>query len=199
MIKGLEITIVLSLLSHLAWSADEELKFAAKGAGRMDCADFVVSAEKKNTDYQLYAGWLEGFLTSYNQFQPHNYDITPWQTTELMLLLLERQCKEHPEQKYLDATNSLIKSLFPARLVKQDDIVQVSFGSYHGYFYQQTLLQAKQRLKNLGFYQQEVVADEFKQSDVKAFSSYQKKHGLKVTGFPDQRTLATLFLKKVKK
>ncbi len=190
------IILVLSVLPlPTVLAADEGAKFAAKGAGRKVCSSFLQSAENKGNDYLLFGGWLEGYLTSYNQFQPNNYDISPWQTTELLLILLQRHCKSNPDIKYLDAVNSLIKSFFPIRLPTESQLVKIEVNGNTSYYYQEILQRAKDRLKVLGYYHGDVDGTKYDSKDVAVFSQYQEKHGMTVTGIPDQYTLSSLFLK----
>ena len=196
-IKILLFTINLTLLAlttHVQ-AADKDGKFAAKGAARKSCADFLTATEQRSSDFLLYAGWLEGYLTSFNQVQAKNYDISPWQTTEFLLMLLQKHCQSNPEIKYFDAANALIKSIFPIRLNEEGTIVKVQVGDAVGFHYEEILLRAKQRLKAMGFYKDEVDGKHFTNIDSKVFLAYQKKLGLKETGMPDQATLASLFLK----
>ncbi|WP_375750928.1 peptidoglycan-binding domain-containing protein [Vibrio sp. HN007] len=192
------IGLVLVLLSLTCNAADVNSKFAVKGAGRKSCEDFVRVMDSKTNDYYVYGGWLEGYISGYNQSQVDNYDIAPWQSTELMLSLIKHQCKTNKEMPFLTATNMLIKTLFPVRLKQADSLVRIDFNDHHSYYYQSTLINAKQRLKKLGFISYEI-DDSFEDRDASAFSEYQKKAGLRVTGVPDQVTLSTLFLKSRKK
>ena len=59
------------------------------------------------------------------------------------------------------------------------------------------MLRAKERLKILGYIDGDVVAD-YDEGDIQAFEKYQKDIGITITGVPDQNTLLSLFLKKVK-
>lgn len=185
---------LLVLFSFACNSADINSKFAVKGAGRKLCGDFVHAIENKTTDYYLYGGWLEGYISGYNQFQKDNYDITPWQSTELLLSLISMQCNTHKDTPFLTVTNSLIKTMFPIRLEQQEKIVEINVNDYKSYYYSSTLINAKKMLKGLGFISYEI-DDSFSERDIKAFSAFQKKAGLKVTGVPDQITLTNLFLK----
>lgn len=187
--------IICFTFSLSAFSADKEGKYAVKGAGKRTCSNFTQAVESKSTDYYLFGGWLEGYLSAYNQFQPQNFDITPWQTTELMLTLLTQHCKTNPETKFLTAVNSLIKTLFPIRLDQENNLVKVQVGKLESYYYQEIILRAKKRLELLG-YLDKAINGNFTDTDALAFENYQKAMGLKVTGIPDQKTLVTLFLKK---
>lgn len=175
-------------------AADLNNKFAVKGAGRKPCSDFIQAMDSRTSDYYMYGGWLEGYISAYNQSQGNNYDITPWQTTELLLSLIKYQCKNNQNMPFLNATNSLMKTMFPIRLKQEDKIVEINANDRKSYYYSRTLTDAKQRLKKLGFISYEI-DDKFSERDVKAFADFQKKAGLKITGVPDQITLTNLFLK----
>lgn len=186
--------ICYSIFSFQALSADTEGKFAVKGAGKHTCEDFSKATNVKSTDYYLFGGWVEGFISSYNQFQPGNFDITPWQTTELILTLLKSHCSKNPETRFLTATNSLIKTLFPIRLAENSNLMSVQVGKSKSYYYQEIITRVKDRLKAMGYLSGNINST-FKQEDAVALEKYQKKIGLKPTGILDQKTLASLFLK----
>lgn len=189
------ITIMFFLsLSFNVIAADSEGKFAVKGAGKRTCAAFTKASVEKSTDYYLFGGWVEGFISSYNQFQPQNFDITPWQTTELLLTLLKSHCASNPESRFLSATNSLIKTLFPIRLNEKSNLISIQVGKSKSYFYQEIMLRAKGRLKAMGYLSGNINSA-FTTSDAIVLEKYQKDIGLPSTGTLDQKTLASLFLK----
>lgn len=194
----IKIFLLLSLsISSYSFSADSKGKFAVKGAGSHTCSDFIQAANEKSTNYYLYGGWLEGFISSYNQFQSNNFDITPWQTTELMLVLLKRHCTKNTEVRFLTAVNTLIKTLFPIRLESENNFVKIQVSGSESYYYQEIVMRAKKRLKVLGYLQGEI-KPVFDKTDVIAFSNYQKAIGINPSGIPDQQTLVSLFLRSVK-
>lgn len=189
------IFLFILYISFNSYASDTNGKFAVKGAGKQSCSSFIQAAQIKSTDYYLYGGWVEGFISSYNQFQPNSFDITPWQTTELILALLESHCKDNPNTKFLTATNSLIKTLFPIRLKNESNYVKIQVGKSQMYFYQEIVKRAKKRLERLG-YLKDTAYTSFSKKDAIAFENYQKAIGLNITGVPDQKTLLSLFLKK---
>lgn len=186
------------LINSELFAADADGRFAAKGAGRKTCSEFITAHDSKSREYYLYGGWLEGYISAYNGFQDDSYDITPWQTTELMLLLLKHHCGKNPESRFLTAVNSFFKLIFADRLVKENPLVKISVNNTESYYYSEILIRAKTRLQKMGFLQGEV-DDDFDDQDVAAFAAYQKTFGLKETGIPDQYTLANLFFKQESK
>lgn len=175
-------------------AADEDGKFAVKGAGKRFCSEFIVAADAKTNDYYLYGGWLEGYLSSFNRFQEDNYDITPWQSTELMLALLQRHCTANPDIHFMTAINALVKTLFPIRLKDTSQLVKINVSNAESYHYEEILTRAKERLKAMGFLETEVDSN-FDEADILAFTKFQESIGIRATGIPDQPTLMALFLK----
>ncbi|MCP5144060.1 MAG: peptidoglycan-binding protein [Gammaproteobacteria bacterium] len=182
------------LVSMPASAADAEGKFAVKGAGTRPCSDFVTAKAEQSRDYYLYGGWLEGFVSSFNQFQADTYDVTPWQTTELLLALLETHCRNNPDQRFLTAANALVKTLLPARLAAESAIISSAVNGTESYYYQAIVERVQERLQELGHYRGEANG-ELSEALGAALRDYQAKSGLRVTGIPDQYTLANLFLK----
>jgi hypothetical protein len=184
-------------ICFLVNAADSDGNFAAKGAARQDCQDYSASAAAKNSDFLLYSGWVEGYISAYNQFAPDNYDLLPWQTTELFMLLLARHCEAHPNAKFFDAANSLIKAFYPIRLTAKNTVVAVTTNQRTLYMYEEILSRAQARLSNMGFYTNPPVRARFSEADSKALVAFQTAAGLSVTGTFDQETLTALFLKPV--
>lgn len=192
--KFLAVLSVSLLMSFNSIAADSDGKFAVKGAGRKTCEQFVETAKLKNSDLYLYGGWIEGFVSAYNQHQPNTYDVTPWQTTELMLFLLQEHCKKHPETRFLTAVNGIFKALHPIALTKESPVSKVSVEDTHAYFYVDVIKQVQQRLTALDFYTGEIDGN-YNNELVKALAKYQQKFGLSVTGYPDQQSLTHMFIK----
>tara|TARA_R110002012_G_scaffold259737_2_gene441348 strand:- start:156 stop:755 length:600 start_codon:yes stop_codon:yes gene_type:complete len=193
--KAIALAMILSTQVGIASAADKDGKFAVKGAGKRLCSNFLSAAAQKSTDYYLYGGWLEGYISAYNRFQPENYDVTPWQTTELLLALLQQDCENNQERHFLTVTNSLLKALFPIRLPAESALVAIDVSDAKSYFYVEILKRAKQRLIKMG-YLQDLGSSDFDQGTLDAFKHFQRDRGLAETGVPDQNTLMNLFLKK---
>lgn len=189
---------LMGICVNSSFAADKSGKFAVKGAGRMECSAYLKAKEQKSTDYLLYAGWVEGFLSSYNQFQKNTYDITPWQTTELLMVLIDEQCKKTPSAKILSVTSGMANALHPIRLKEEDKIVKLTLNGQDTYFYSEIIKQVKQRLKIAKLYDGDTKSDQFGPKEIEAITAFQKATGLTVTRTLDQSTLSALFLKKSK-
>lgn len=193
--KAIALAMLLSTHVGVASAADEDGKFAVKGAGKRLCSNFLLASAQKSTDYYLYGGWLEGYISAYNRFQPQNYDATPWQTTELLLALLQQDCENAKDTHFLTVTNGLLKALFPIRLSAESALVAIDVNDAKSYFYVEILKRAKQRLIKMD-YLNALGSDDFDQETLDAFKHFQSDRGLAQTGVPDQNTLMNLFLKK---
>jgi hypothetical protein len=190
--------IAFFFISTIISAADVDGKFAVKGAGRKSCEDFIQAKRSGSEDYLLYAGWLEGFISSYNQFQEKTFDITPWQTSELLLILMSEQCKTNPQSRILTVVNGLFKALFPIRLESESTIIKVSLDGRDTYYYSEIIKRVKSRLKVATDYKGDETSDDFGAEEIRAIVDFQKKTGLTVTRVLDQNTLSRLFLKQSK-
>lgn len=179
-------------------AADTNGKFSVKGAGRKSCNDFLDAKASASSDYLLYGGWVEGYISSYNQFQPKNYDISPWQTTELLLVFLAEHCKDNTSAKILSVVNGLIKAFFPIRLEEESNLVKVKLGDHETYYYGEIIKRVKERLKAAKVYNGDTKSDNFGGEEITAIVEFQKRSGLTVTRILDQNTLTRLFLKPAK-
>lgn len=190
------IALLVSALcaSAQVYAADKDGKFAVKGAGKRECAAFSKAFDDKSTDYYMYGGWLEGYLSSYNQVQDKAYDITPWQTTELMLFLLSKHCETNPKTKFLTAVNGLIKSFFPVRLKEESSMAKIAIKNTHAYYYSDVLKMVQNKLIQHKYFNKK--ADGNWSTDMlKGILQYQKQFNLTASGYPDQQTLTHMLLR----
>ncbi|MDO6568654.1 peptidoglycan-binding domain-containing protein [Alteromonas sp. 1_MG-2023] len=191
------LSLSVILLSFSAQAADSEGAFNTKGAAKRSCEAFTSTYAEQGSETYLYGGWLEGYITAFNALQQKTFDVTPWQTTELMLLMLNKHCTDNPEQKFLDATNVMLKAFLPTRLAARSDIIEMTINDSTIYIYQSVLDMTTEALKASG-YNVDIAESEFNASYVKAITQYQQAKGIAVTGFPDQQTLVNLLLVPVK-
>ena len=167
-----------------------------RGAGRKTCGDYVAARDQRSTDLLIYGGWVDGFLTAFNQFQDQTYDVTPWQTTELILGMMEAFCRREPEEQFLNAFNKFIRDIFPLRSTEISQIVGLQHGDKKLYHYRQTLVLMEERLKALG-YDPGPVDGTLTDASEHALLEFQGDKGIARTGLPDQRTLFELLLRPI--
>lgn len=189
-------TIAAILLStpSAVRAADDNNAFAIKGAGHHTCANFAKAYAERSPNYTLYGGWIEGFVTAFNQFQEKTYDVAPWQTTELMLGMMARYCQREPELRFLDAFSRFIREVYPQRLVELSKLQKITVRDRALYVYGEMVLRIEARLDALGHKPGEVDG-RFEIATSRALESFQAAKNLPVNGMPDQRTLFELLLR----
>ena len=112
-----------------ALSADQDGKFAIKGAGLQTCSAFNTAFDEQNVDLGIYYGWVDGFVTGLNQFRDETFDAAPWQTTETLLGLMREVCRAQSEDpRVIDVVNRLIGDFTPLRLTRESRLQGVKTG-----------------------------------------------------------------------
>ncbi len=189
---GAALAALLALSAGGAAAADAENKYSVDGVGRLDCARFNTARAENGPELRLFAGWIDGYASGFNHFTPDTYDITPWQTVELLVLKLAKFCEANPETRFAVAVNELFATLAPQRLEKESPVLRIERNGQALFIYAETAERMRARLKEEGF-DAGPVGSGFGQSAAEALAAYQQKNGLPVSGLPDQPTLNALF------
>ena len=184
---------VVWLMPDVAQAASPDGRFAAKGAGRTQCKRFVEERENHSEAYTAYLGWLTGYLTGYNQLKEDTFDIIPWQSTQLLALLLERYCRENPEEAFLRAVMRMNLTFEPFRMRDESKPVKIERDGKTVVVYAEVLRRAQERLNKLG-----QLADApdgaYGPNTAAALIAFQTANNIPVTGLPDVQTLYNLLL-----
>src|SRR3546814_13851448 len=64
---------------------------AVEDAGRALCPVFVKARAEKSEAYARYVGFIEGYLTAANRYEPNTFDLTPWHNANAFALILYKQ------------------------------------------------------------------------------------------------------------
>lgn len=193
-IRPLAGLLLAACLAGETWAVDAKGDFAVDGGGGRSCATFTQVAKKRNTDYFLFAGWVEGYVTANNQYAKDTYDYTPWQTTELLLAALGQYCEKNPKESFIVAVNGMIGALKPNRLQTKSEVIMVQTDKGGVALYKATIEAIQQRLTDEKLYsgaRDGVFSPALKE----AVRSFQVKSSLPANGLPDQLTLNKLFNK----
>lgn len=166
---------------------------AVKGAGLATCEQFSKARKSKSRDYFLYAGWLDGYLSGFNQYHDTTYDITPWQTTELLLGMLGAHCGKVPKDPFFTAVNRMLPILYKYRLIEKGEVLKISKGNKGQLIHKDVLKLAQVSLKQKGFYQGDING-EYNKSVTQALTRFQKHTKIAQTGMPDATTLYALLM-----
>jgi hypothetical protein len=182
---GLTMSLVLACSVH---AADDQERFAIRGAGVLDCKSYLEEVERKGNTYYMLGGWIDGYLTAYNQYEPDTYDGTSFETTELLAAVIATHCQSNPEHRVYAIVASLLREIHEERIQSQSDPVVIKVGDKQTALYQTTLRRVQQRLADLGHYGGSVDG-QFGDGTSDALKAFQEKAGLEATGFPDQTSL----------
>ena len=182
------IFLLLVLPAAAVSAADSQDNFALKGAGFLPCQVFVTEREKKSNIYYMIGGWLEGFISAHNKYVDDTYDITSFESLELLLWVIDNHCKSHPEDRLYSVVNSILIQLSPDRLQKRSPKVEIKSGQRTTVLYEETIRRVQARLAALGLYKG--AADgHYSEATKSALMAFQSDKNLEMTGFPDQTTL----------
>ncbi len=180
-----------TLMPIEARGADPGGQFAVEGIGGSTCESFVATKSESSNAYWMFLGWLDGYMTGINQYSPETYDITPWQSQNLLSVLFEKFCARNPGATFFAVANKMIVELRDDRLRESSAPVVAAVGERSIGVYREILRRVQVLLKEDGHYRGKVDGL-FGPNTRRALESYQKQVGLTVTGLPDQATLFKL-------
>lgn len=177
-------------VSHAA--EPNENSFAVEGAGRLDCAAFTASrADKSSAEYQRMIGFIEGYLSAANRYEPNTFDLTPWHNTAALDIILNSHCTEHTQDTLVSVVQRMVTGLRPVRIAQFSALVEVGDDKNHAIVYETILRRAQAALKIRGLYQGQEDG-KFSPEMRDALIAFQKQSSLTPTGVPDPATLWTL-------
>jgi len=136
----------------------------------------------------MTAAWVDGFITGANQYSSDTYDLMSFESTELLLSVVNAHCEKNPQDPVYGVLNNLFESLRPDRLTEKSDKTVVAVGEREAHHYQSLIGRVQEQLKARGFYD-DPVNSAFSLQTIEAVKRYQQSVNLNPTGFPDQVTL----------
>ena len=192
MIRWLKIGMVGVALAALAThAADPANQFSVKGVGTLDCRKFLEAGEQQGENFLLFAGYLGGYLTAWNQLSTDTFDIQPWQTTETLLGMLDNYCRKHPDTNFAVATTRLVQVLEPDKLTLGSKLVEIPGDQGKLSIYAETLRRIQHKLQALDLHKG-AINGRFDAPTREALKKFQQANELPASGLPDQRTLYRL-------
>lgn len=192
---AVSVLICLTVLAApAARAADSSGSFAADGIGAQPCKVFTDAADRKD---QLvvgaFSGWAGGFSTAYNALSPDTFDITPWQSGELILAKLDRHCRAFPDKPFVEALASLLALLHKDRLTGPSGIVTMTAGGKSQPLPAEILSRVRKLIEADRGQPLTTAEGTFDEAFSAALLDYQTRKGLPKSGLADQATLNTLF------
>ena len=171
-----------------ALAADAQNRFSIRGVGLLTCEIYENERAAKSASYQIFGGWIDGYITGVNQYASNTFDILSFESSELVVELLSVHCKTHPQDLVFAVLNSMFIKLQDDRLQTPSPHIEVKIDSRSVRLYEEVLRRIQTRLKEEGHYNGEITGT-FGESEQAALAAFQASIGLESTGFPDQVTL----------
>ena len=172
-----------------AKAQDVSRQFAVEGAGMLTCARFTAArADTASPEYQRMIGFIEGYLTAANLYEPDTFDLTPWHNAAALDMIVGNHCAQHPEERLVGVTQRMVGGLRPFRLARFSPLLEVGDGEIRAPVYEPLLRRAQAPLRTRGLYagpEDGTVPPALRQ----AFRDFQRSVGLTETGVPDPATL----------
>lgn len=161
--------------------------FAIKGVGLMTCEQYKQSVDNLQVKYAV-AGWVDGYVTALNQLTTNTFDYAPWESNELLALIIQRHCTANPNNRVAGVVVSITRQLQRDRLEYESSLIPI-YGDDGGLLiYEAVLLRAQQALAVNKLYLGEVGSG-FNDETREALRQFQQANELPVTGLPDPATL----------
>lgn len=177
---------------NAAKADDGTNQFAVEGPGLLACSEFTEArADKKSLEYQRFIGFVEGYMSAANRYEPNTFDLSPWHNAVAFDLIIQNHCSENPGEPIVAVLQKMVSALRPVRVAQFSKMVEVGAGKNRAVVYEAILRRAQAELRNRGFYSGEETG-EYSPEMRDALLAYQKRTDLFETGVPDPATLWTL-------
>ncbi len=167
-------------------------QFAVEGPGRLTCAAFTdARSDKGSAEFQRLIGFVEGYLSAANRYEPNTFDLSPWHNAAAFDLILEKHCTDNPEDTIVGVAQKMVSALRPVRVADYSPMVEVGSGENRAFVYKTILRRTQAALRSRGLYEGEENGSYSPQMR-DALLAFQKQSDLFETGVPDPATLWTL-------
>lgn len=185
------VAAVLMALASAAGAADGEGNFAVKGVGTSTCRNYLDARQTGGDAYVLYGGYIGGYVTAYNQFQPQTFDVLPWHSVDTITRMLARFCDKSPDSLFAAVLSRLMKVIAEDRLARTSPAVRAGGADAGVTLYVETLRRSQMKLARLGLYHG-TPDGRYDEETRRALERFQETNELSITGVPDQVTLFLL-------
>lgn len=189
-------TLVLLSLAVLLWPAEaraetRDHQFALEESGRATCAMYTHARKSSPQATARYIGFVEGYLTAANRYEPNTFDLTPWHTPEAFALILDEHCAKNPDEPLAMVTQQIVVAMMPFRLADKSDLVVIREGDHQTAVYQRIIWRAQDELARRGLYRGKL--DGADSPELRsALTRFQQLARLDPSGLPDVATLWVL-------
>ena len=172
----------------LSFGADAKGQYSIRGVGLITCAIFIQERLAQEEVYLVTAAWLDGYITGLNQASDDTYDVLSFEGSELLMQIIERHCRENPNDTVFAVMNSLLRKLHDDRLPELARKLPIEMGENRVQLYTTVIERVQTALAARGLYSGEIDGV-YSEPTARAMQRFQETQKLKATGFPDQLTL----------
>jgi hypothetical protein len=181
----------LALLPGVANGSTRAGQFAVEDAGRVSCAAYSRERSTKTAAGDRMVGFVEGYLTAANRYEPDTFDLTPWHNHVAFGLILDQHCKKSPSDTLVAAAQKMVVAMKPQRLTDFSKLLEIKDGKSRAIIYETVLQRAQAELAKRKLYSG--AADGRFTPELKlALQNFQKSARLSPSGMPDPATLWAL-------
>lgn len=177
-----------ALMALPAMASGDQDRFAIRGAGLLNCANFVEEKQAESPAYLMIGGWIDGYITGLNQYAEDTYDITSYESTELIARLIANHCESNPDDRLFTVVNSLMKRIQDDRIRDPEVPVVVEVGERRTYIYPPTLRRIQRALRERDYYEGPIDGS-FGPAVAAGMKKFQEEIGFDPSGYPDQASI----------
>ncbi|MGB3471880.1 MAG: peptidoglycan-binding domain-containing protein [Erythrobacter sp.] len=186
------VVLISYLFGAVAARADTtDHQFAVEGAGRASCATYTEARTNNPQQAARYLGFIEGYLTAANRYEPNTFDLTPWHTPEALALILDQHCKQAASDGLAMVAQRLVVAMMPHRLASESEMIEVREGDKSVLVYEKIIRRAQNQLARRGLFAGERDGKDSPEFRA-AVSRFQQLAKLDQSGVPDVATLWVL-------
>ncbi|MEM7078976.1 MAG: peptidoglycan-binding domain-containing protein [Pseudomonadota bacterium] len=174
-------------------AADKAGQYSVRGAGLLSCETYLQERAADSPAHKMIGGWIDGYLSATNAHRDDTYDITSFQSTELIGRILQRHCAEHPHHRLFSVLKSMVAQLHEQRVVDASPQQMIVVDDRRTQLYNDTILRMQMVLAERGLIKYAQISGRFDEQTSAALARFQEERNFQPTGFPDQATLWMLF------
>ncbi|GLR71203.1 hypothetical protein [Agaribacter marinus] len=186
------ISMLIVLMSCQAIGADKNGQFAIKGVGNVGCKSYVSIIQSNNQQKYLFAGWLNGFITSHNQHLIDTFDLTSWENVETLGNYMYQHCILNTEKSFFQAATDMVTKLGTEKIDLYKSAVTFSANSKTYVVYDQVVMRMKQKLSDLNIFSGDINA-EITTNFKDAVKTYAHNTDIEIESIFDQQLLFKMF------
>lgn len=186
--------VALTIQAWPAAAGTKDGKFAIEESGRATCGDFIKARDTKSPNYSRFIGFIDGYLTAANRYEPNTFDIAPWGNSRGYALILSQYCGDASRKTELLAivAQRMVAQMAPNRLAEFSPLVAINAGGKLPLVVYETVLKRGQAaLKSRKLYAGPIDG-KFTPEVKTALEAFQKTAKIEPTGLPDSATMWAL-------